>query len=305
MRSSARAAAFSTGRTVVSAGTIGDNHAQCMHLAVGPDVVRRQHGVLRTRQALAIWSRATIRAQLAAQRWQQPARGVVIAHNGPITDLQRVWVALLACAPGSALGGLTALTQDGLEGFVLPSKPQVILPEGATRPRYGDVAPHWSTRLDDRDVHPTKTPRRTRSQRSIVDEASWSDSPRRGPCRHRALIVSSILDAVGGIQSLPERDFGDIVSRYHLPPPSRQHPVRGTDGRYFLDVGWDRYDAGCEIHGIPHLEVLQWDADLRRANDIVVRGPRLLVFSSYAIRNEQQDVAQQVMALLRRGGWSG
>jgi len=257
---------------------------------------------------------------------------VAVLHNGPLTDVQRVWVALLSCAPGSALGGLTALIQDGLEGFAPPSKPQVVLPEGAARPvRYVDVAPHWSTRLDDRDVHPTKTPRRTRSQRSIVDEASWSDNPRRarsvvlasvqqrvarpsglrdalarrGPCRHRALIVSSIVDAIGGIQSLPARVFDDIMSRYHLPRPSRQQPVRRTDGRYFLDVGWDAYDAGCEIHGIPHLEVIRWDADLRRLNDIVVSGPRLLVFSSHAIRYEQHDVAEQVTALLRRGGRSG
>ncbi len=119
------------------------------------------------------------------------------------------------------------------------------------------------------------------------------------------LIRASILDAAGGIESLPERDFADIVIRHNLPRPTRQQPVRRADGRYFLDVGWDRYDAGCEIHGIPHLEVLRWDADLRRANEIVVRGPRLLVFTSYAIRNEQRDVVGQLTALLRRGGWSG
>lgn len=302
-----------------------------MHMSVGPDVVHRQHAVLTTGQALAIWSRAKVRAQLAAHRWQRPTPGVIVMHNGPLTHDQRLWVALLACARGSALGGLTGLNQDGLEGFASPPKPQVVLPEGATRPRYRDVVPHWSTMLDDTDVYPTRVPRRTRSERSVVDEASWSDNPRRarllvlagvqqrlarpaglhdalgrrGPCRHRALIRASTLDAAGGIESLPERDFADIVARYHLPWPTRQQPVRRTDGRYFLDVGWEAFDAGCEIHGIPHLEVLRWDADLRRANEIVVSGPRLLVFSSYAIRHEQRDVADQVRALLRRGGWSG
>jgi hypothetical protein len=197
-----------------------------------PEVLRVQRDVLTTRQALRLWSRATIRANLAAHRWQRPTRGVLVTHNGPLAAEQRLRVALLTGPPGSALAGMTALQQDGLEGFPVPPRPQVVLPDGAERPTYQDLAPRWSTMLDERDVHPTRSPRRTRAQRSLVDEASWSANPRRarlviltgvqqrlarpsdlrdalsrrGLCRHRALIVQSVLDAVGGIQSLPERD---------------------------------------------------------------------------------------------------
>ena len=253
-------------------------------------------------------------------------------HNGPLTDFQRAWVALLSCPPGSALGGLTALAHEGLEGFAHPV-PYVVMPEGHRRPAGGWLIPHWSRELSDADVHPLRQPRRTRPQRSLVDAASWCPwgqerrarsivlagvqqritstrdlrdaLSRRGPCRHRALIVESILDAHGGIQSLPERDFDAIRTRRRLPRPTRQAVRRRSDGRYYLDVEWQDLDAACEIHGIPHLAVVQWEADLERANEISIGGPRLLIFSSYAVRRQQDRVGDQMERLLRRGGWHG
>ncbi len=295
-------------------------------------VVFEQEGVVRAAQALQLFNRGEVRAQIAGHRWQRPVRGVLVLHNGPLTDLQRAWCALLSCPERSALAGLTALTIEGFTGFdPRTSKQQVVLPEGALRPSNRFVQPHWSTKLDPVDVHPTKQPRRTRPQRSLIDEASWSRESRRaralvlagiqqglarpsdlhdalgrrGPCRHRALIRESIFDAAGGVHSLPERDFESIRRRAGLPQPSRQRPVRREDGCYFLDVGWDEFDAGVEIHGIPHLDILQWDRDLFRANEIAVIGPRLLIFSSYAVRHEPGTVAKQVRGLLRRGGWTG
>lgn len=265
-------------------------------------------------------------------RWQRPTRGVIVCHNGPLTGTERSWVALLCCPPGSALAGLTALAFDGFEGFDTRSeRRQVVLPEGALRPSSQLVTPYWSTELSARDIHPVKRPRRTRKQRSLVDEAAWSTAPRRsralilagvqqglarpadlrdallrrGPCRHRALIKESILDAEGGKHSLPERDFDQVVRHAGLPRPARQRVLVRQDGRYFLDAGWDDLDAAVEIHGIPHLSVLQWDQDLFRANEIAIMGPRLLAFTSYAVRHEPAVVANQLVRLLRRQGWRG
>lgn len=88
-----------------------------------------QDGVLTSAQAVSLFGREYVRAQFAAQRWQRPVRGVVVLHNGPLTDAQCRWVALLASAPGSALAGLTALTVDGFEGFA-PARPQVCAANG-------------------------------------------------------------------------------------------------------------------------------------------------------------------------------
>jgi hypothetical protein len=241
-------------------------------------------------------------------------------------------VALAQCPPGAALGGITALAYDGFTGLGT-DETLVVLPEGANRPSLSEVTYHWSTELTDADVHPLRSPRRTRPQRSLVDAASWSSwsaerraraiilagvqqrlvrprdlrdaLSRRGPCRHRALIVESILDARGGVQSLPEFDFEMIRRRHGLPEPARQSIRRRKDGKYYLDVDWPDYDTACEIHGIPHIRVTQWESDLERANEIVIAGPRLLVFSSYAVRRQQPRVGDQFVRMLRRGGWRG
>lgn len=255
-------------------------------------------GVLTTRAAASMFGRGHVRSQLVARRWQRPARGVVLLHNGAVTRRERDWVALLASPPGAALSGVDALRNDGLTGFdPLPAAPvAVTLPAGSRRPRRGLVRAHWSEQLGTEDVHPLRTPRRTRPARSAVDEASWSESERwsrvivlasvqqritrprdlhavlarRGSPRHRALIH----DADGGIHSLPERDFDVIRRRFHVPEPSRQAVLRRTDGRYYLDVEWRRYGSSCEIHGIPHSWVPQWDADVDRTNEIMLAGPR-------------------------------
>jgi hypothetical protein len=291
-------------------------------------IVVDQDGVLLGTQAIQLFGRGYVRAQLAARRWHRPVRGVIVLHNGPLTESQRRWVALLAAAPDSALGGLTALTVDGFDGFAV-GRPQVVQPMGARRPTYRDVVPHWSIYLGDADVHPLRRPRRTRPARSLLDEASWTtierraralvlagvqqrivrprdlreSLTRRGACRHRGLIVESILDAVGGIQSLPELDFEMIRRRFGLPEPERQAVRRRRDGKCYLDVDWPDFDTACEIHGVPHIRVLQWESDLERANEISIAGPRSLVFSSYAVRHQQPRVGDQLVRMLRRGGW--
>src|SRR5690606_32336447 len=129
------------------------------------------------------------------------------------TPDQRERAILAACPAGSALGGLTAARRLGLERST-PDRPYVVLPAGAKAPDL-DATSHWSTMLDSRDVLVHREPRMTTLERSIVDAASWSDSKararvlvlaafqqrltvvrrmrdalsRRGPCRHRAVII--------------------------------------------------------------------------------------------------------------------
>ncbi|HLR85822.1 MAG TPA: hypothetical protein VK059_12780 [Nocardioidaceae bacterium] len=301
-----------------------------LQTATDDRLIRDQDGVLRAAQADALFGREIVRHKVRSGRWRRPCRGVVVMHNGDLSGRQRAWVALFSATPRAALGGRSALEFDGFEGFAEKSI-TVVLPAGATRPAYADVEPRFSTMLDERDVHPLHRPRRTRVARSLVDFASWQDAERRaraivlsgvqqritstrhlrealtrrGPCRHRALIIESILDAAGGVQSLPERDFDQIRTRRGLPVPDRQAIVRRADGSYYLDAAWAAYDTGCEIHGVPHMLVPQWDVDLLRANEVNIIGPRMLAFSSYAIRHEQEVVADQLERALRRGGWTG
>jgi hypothetical protein len=274
--------------------------------------------VMPTAKAYLQFGRARTLANIDRGLWQRPTRGVVATHNGPIDASASERVLLAASQSGAALGGLTALAHDGFAGF-LPARPQLVLPMGARRPPIDDIELHWSGLLDERDIHPLRAPRRTRVDRSVVDAASWTANrrraraiviaavqqrltstrnlrealTRRGKCRHRALIVQSVLDAHGGIQSLPERDMASIFAELRWPAVHQRH-VQGKDGRYYLDVYQPELTLGIEVHGIPHLAVQRWDQDLFRANEIVIAGAHLLVFSSYAIRHERATVIDQL-----------
>ncbi|MEJ7633841.1 type IV toxin-antitoxin system AbiEi family antitoxin domain-containing protein [Aeromicrobium sp.] len=285
-------------------------------------IIEDQHGVLTRIQALELMSRHHLYRLVESGIWRSPARGVFVNHNGPLTPTQRDWVALLAAPPGSVLGGLTALSHEDFDAFRV-GRPTVVAKMGASPFAYDDVDLHWSTYLDTRDVHPLRLPPRTRPARSVVDAASWEKSERRaraivlaaaqhgivstrhlrealtrrGACRHRALIVESYLDAAGGIQSLPERDFDQIRLECRLPTPDRQAVVRRRDGKYYLDARWRRFNLSCEVHGIPHMRVENWDEDLLRLNEVSIRGDRTLVFSSYAIRRLRSTVKDQLLRM--------
>lgn len=274
--------------------------------------------VLTSAQAIELVGRTTMRRHLRNGTWQRPRRGVVVTHNGPLTPDQQERVVLAACPAGSAFAGLTAARRGGLQGFA-PPRVSVVLPPGGERPP-GDIEVHRSSELSSADVPSHLTPRRTTLERSVLDAASWSDHQRRarvlviaafqqrltnvrrmrealsrrGPCRHRALIKESILDAAGGIQSLPERDFDDLRRRAGLPCPTRQERVKGPHGRYHLDAWWKQFNLAVEVHGIPHQAIEQWSDDLHRTNELVIDGRRVLAFSSFAIRREADVVIDQL-----------
>ncbi|MCL8250216.1 hypothetical protein AERO_02380 [Aeromicrobium fastidiosum] len=284
--------------------------------------------VFRSAEADTAFGAATVRRRVRRGQWRRPARGVVVTHSRELDRREQQELALCLAPPASALGGLTALERDRLKGFGQTTT-WVVLPEGARRPQH-DAVFHWSTRLDHEDVHPTHEPRRTRTARSLVDAASWAPSDRaartyviaafqqglvsartvrealqrRGPCRRRALIVESVLDAVGGIQSLPERDFDDVRRSVGLPAPTRQARAKGSDGRFHLDATWDDWDIAVELHGVGHLEAEQWSTDLARANEIVIGGRRLLAFSSFSVRRQRAEVGDQLVRLFLARGWT-
>lgn len=270
------------------------------------------------------------RREVRARRWRRFSRDVFIAHNGPLTDDQTERAVLASCPPGSALAGLTAARRAGLRGFA-PDAVYVTIPCGNRSPLLDGVVVHYSRFLGPEDVRPDAHPRHTRPARAVLDAAAWADSdryaraivlasvqqrlvtpahltdalPRRGPCLRHALIVESIEDAAGGIQSLPEREFEEICRAFGLPKPSRQVILRRPDGRYFLDIDFDEYKLSAEIDGRPHMDVLQWTADLDRANQVVVSGRSVMRFTSYAVRHERARVGMTLVEALTTRGWSG
>jgi very-short-patch-repair endonuclease len=290
-------------------------------------LLQSQHGVVH-RSDIPPEIRRLARRELRSRRWQRFTRDVFVTHNGPLTATQQLWGALKAAPRGSALSGLTAANIGGLRGF--PSLAiHLTQPCGTRAVRLPGVVVHFSRFLNTADVHPLQNPRRTRPARSLLDAASFADGDRysraillagvqqgiasvgqlrealarRGPCLRHALICETVDDAEGGIQSLPEADFEMIRRRCGLPEPIRQRVVQRSNGRYYLDADWEQYEFSVEVDGIPHLDVLNWDADLDRANEIAINGRTLLRFTSFAVRHNPHAVAEVLTRGLVSRGW--
>jgi very-short-patch-repair endonuclease len=289
----------------------------------------RQHQVISRRQARAWLSAATIRHRLESQRWQQPHRAVYVTHSGPITAVQRTWIAALS-ADSALLGGASALEVHGLRGHQ-PTVIHLLLPadKRCDEPP-ANVVVHRTAHLPTDDIHRLGSPPCTNAARSVVDAAQWAPTDhdaraivaagfqqrlvgaddvhevlRRMPrTRRRSLISDMATDARGGSHSLPEAEFRQLCRRYRLPMPTRQ--LRRTDAsgrRRYLDAYFEEWRLHVEIDGSQHMDVRSWWADMRRQNELWIPGDRVLRFPSWAVRQRPAEVAEQVRAALVAAGW--
>jgi hypothetical protein len=96
----------------------------------------RQHGVIGRRQALRYLGSNAVWRRVASGRWGAAHRGVYVAHTGPVTEQQRLWIAVVAvgCGRPTYLGGLSALCREA--GLPVPIR-QAFRIDAAGRPRSG------------------------------------------------------------------------------------------------------------------------------------------------------------------------
>jgi hypothetical protein len=141
-----------------------------------------QEGVLTTRSALGRMTPDALQWRIDSGRWQQPCRGVVVAHHGPLTHQEKLWVACLWGGPGAVLSGLTAARLWGLRGLDANADAiELIAPPGRQRKR--DPPPmrlitHYSRYLAAADVDPARQPPRTSAARALVDAVAWRHTDR-------------------------------------------------------------------------------------------------------------------------------
>lgn len=300
------------------------------------DLLAEHDYVLNVAELLPHLPSSAIRWQIESGRWQRPCNGVIVAHSGPLTDEQRLRVALGWAGPGSALAGLTAASLDGLIGFAGSyrgdqSPIYVLVPVGRwvrkDRPAF-PVIVHYSRLLGPDAVHPAKQPRRTRIARSLIDAASWMPTTRGAQAilasgvqqglsliaeltavaeahptrRRRKLIATTLADIAGGARALSELDFTTRVIRpFGLPEPDRQHKRKDSEGRNrYLDAYWVKERLVVEIDGAQHMDPLQhWD-DMSRDNDLITDGQRVLRFPGWLVRHNPQAAAVKIRAALSR-----
>jgi very-short-patch-repair endonuclease len=289
----------------------------------------QQCGVMTTAAAIARIGRTAVRWRVESGRWQRPCRGVVVTHSGPLSSDQILWVVLLGAGTGAALAGLTAARIDGLTGFD-DGRIHIVVPISRTvrTELPGRAVVHRSRSFGLADVHPARQPRRTRMPRSILDASSWmrtengarailaagvqqrlvrpeslaTELARRRGLPRQALIRSTVADITAGAQALSELDFCRLTRRYRLPEPSRQVLRRDSYGRpRWLDAYWERARVVAEVDGLWHMDADAWWADMRRDNDLVLGGYRVLRFPAFAVRDHPEVVAAQIADALRLG----
>lgn len=295
------------------------------------DIHDRQAGVARRRDWYAAGlSQQFVALQLGQGRWQQLGP-VVVAHNGPLTEEQVLWVAVESARTAGvpvALAGRTAAARGGLKGWP-GSRPEIVVPKGARPavPPELQVRIHESRRFTQADVTGTPGLPAVSVHRALTDAATWT-RPLRGACglllagvqqrlttaerllteldkagrvRHGRLLRLTVSDAAGGSQALTEVDLGRVLARAGLPRPDRQ-VVRVVDGRRrYVDArvtGPDGRSILIEVDGALHLLPLQAWGDAERLNELVILGDRVLRFPSVALHLAPDLVASQVARAL-------
>lgn len=287
-------------------------------------LVQLQQGVAsRTQLAALGMTPSHVRWAVSDGRWQTFGRSVVVLGNMPLTQEQRLWVAVLMPGKPAALAGLSAAAVGGLRRF--ESERVHVLVRHATHV----AAPAWvkiheSRRFSATDIAHGNGPPRTRTARSIIDAATWSDRARwacamlcaavqqrivtaaqlehelrvAGPIRHVAAMRDILGDIAGGGHTLAEIDLGPLAHKAGLPSPRRQRLRREAGGKVrWLDAEFDLPDGkvlAVEVDGSAHMQVESWLDDSDRQNEVVIGGQPVLRFPSITVRLNEQRVIDQL-----------
>lgn len=268
-------------------------------------------------------------SRVRSGRWRSYG-GVVVMHNGPLTEEETDWVAVLRAGVGAVLAAVSGMRRAGVK-MEAPPRPQVVVPWWRGRLSLSDVDVRRSRVLSGLDVHPNRQPPQFRLARAAVDAASLARRPddvrallcapiqqrravvkqlratvlRLGPISGRALMLRTCDDLELGAQSIHELRFTRGLRRAQLPQPDRQVWRDRPDGRRYLDCAWDLYDLHAEIDGLAHRLVGQWVADVDRTNELEIteRGCRLRIVG-FLLYEQEDRVMDQVRRALLAGGWT-
>lgn len=301
-----RPAASSTGMTVSAS-----------RAATVEDLAAAQAGLLDRHQLRAAgFGPDGVRNHVAAGRWQSHGRRAVAVSRGPLSAEQLRWWVVLDGGAGTALTGLTALHDYGLEGF-----PTDVVHAVTRHGRRTASGPGFARHVTRRplDLHPARRPATLRLEAAAVDAVRRLATPRlrcallaalvqqrlttaerlraallpasRLPSRRLVLLV--LDDIAGGAGSLAEIDFSRLARRAGLPSPLRQSVRLDAAGRRrYLDADFGGF--AVEVDGAVHLRPSTWWSDQARQNELVLTGSRLLRFPSVAVRLDEPAVARQL-----------
>lgn len=292
------------------------------------EMAAEQGGVVSLRQAYR-WglTRAEVRADVRADRWQRVGRQCLAVHCGGLGEEALMWAAVLDAGPRACLDGASSLIAAGLKNFAA-ERIRVSVPRGAKVVRSASVDVRQTRRLCPDDVVPLGIPR-TRNEVAAIRAGLWARSDKQASLvvlmavqqrlvtppdlasammrirrdRRRMLLNEVILEAAGGSESLGELDVARECRARGLPEPTRQVVRQGASSRWFLDVHWERYGVTVEVDGIHHAWAQNVVSDAIRQNELAVRGELVLRLPLLGLRWQPDEFFVQVETALRQRGW--
>lgn len=291
----------------------------------------RQDGVVsRVQLYTAGVTRAEVRANIRAGRWQRWGSQSVLVFTGEPPRPARHWAAVFEAGPRAFLDGASALEAAGLTKYTV-DRIRVSVPRGARVRRGRGLDIRQTRRWHPDDLAPGSGVPRARPAVAAVRAGLWARSDAQAALvvtmavqqgiadvrdvgremlrikrdKRRRFLQALVLDLVAGVRSLGELDVARECRRRGLPEPSRQVVRRGPRGTVYLDVSWEKWGVVLEIDGIHHSWAQNIVDDALRHNSVALNGDVVLRLPLLGLRIAADDFFAQVEQALIAAGWPG
>lgn len=289
-------------------------------------IVAAQGEVISRRQLYdAGVTRGFVRAQVAARRWCWRTESVLTTTTGPLSRQQRLWLGVLHCGPGSAIGGLTAAGVHGLRNWDR-DEVTVVVDDTLThaeipgmqiirtrRPVSTWLAPGPLPVLRiepaillfgayDRSLRTAQGALAAVVQQGLTTPQRLVDClATMRPLRRARHFRAALAEIGGGAQSVAELDVRRACRNFGVVPPASQTPRTDRAGRLrWTDCEWRLPDGRVlvlEVDGAFHLDVRQYDDDVRRQRRLVNTERIVVRCSAREIRDAPGEVMADLVAL--------
>ncbi|RIQ30903.1 hypothetical protein DY240_07130 [Jiangella rhizosphaerae] len=295
------------------------------------DLIAGQDGVISRAQAVACGlTEDTLTWRLRSRRWQRVHAGVYATFSGPLPFRARVWAAILRAGSGAVASHRTAAYLDGLCDDSGPVIHVTVPGRRRVRGKIDGVRVHYAARLP-RTRHPTKSPRRTRVEETVLDLVDTAHHPReaegwvtaacqrrlstpkrladalgrRKKIRWRGMVEAMLLDVADGAHSPLELRHLRRVERAHgLPTGCRQRRVAGHRV-IWIDVDYPEHRLRVELDGrVGHTGEGRF-RDRHRDNLATIDGHATLRYGHADVFTDPCGVAAEQARVLRSRGWTG
>ena len=276
-------------------------------------VLEQQHGVITRRQSLEHLSESAVLERLG-RRWQVLLPGIYVAHTGPVTDLQRLWAALLYGGKDAMLDDTTALRESGSNYLPDDTQIRVLVPDTVQRASRDFVTLRRTIYLP-RPVFGRGNVRLAPMARALADFALRYDDERTvravlasavqrrqvsldqldhelkiAPARGKKRFVRVLEELHSGVRSAPEGDVRGLVATSKVLPLPLYNCLLGLpDGRKISpDLLLEEAALVHETNGRkPHFEEEDaFDSMQERHDAMTVAGLTVLHNSPRLIRTD-------------------